>query len=429
MTASSSFVAFIGIDWADQKHAVCLMLPSGEVEHSMLPQNAESIEAWFADLRQRFGDQPIAVCLEQSRGALIYALMQYESLVLYPVNPKQLADYRNSFSISGAKNDPGDATLLARLLAERHHDLRAWQPDDDVTRSLRQLVELRRKWVGQRTAHENQLTACLKQSYTLAFKLSSDGKVNHPKLLRLLKKFPTQQLLQRASPKQLERLLPRRRRMPDDPPAEELLKQRIAQIRQARPITRDAAVLRSGRLNVVQLVAAIEQLNESIAECEKEIEQLFKQHPDHELFAALPGAGEALAPRLLAAFGSDRERFESAAEVQQLSGIAPVTKQSGKSRYVQKRWACTKFLRQTFHEFAMYSVRYSDWARAFVKMKTDKGAGYHQAIRALAFKWIRILYRCWRTRQPYDEQRYLNQLRAKNAPLLQYLDPQPNPNT
>jgi transposase len=121
--------------------------------------------------------------------------------------------------------------------------------------------------------------------------------------------------------------------------------------------------------------------------------------------------------------GSDRQKFASAQELQQLSGIAPVTKRSGKSRSVHMRWACPKFLRQTFHELARCSLRSSRWARAYLAMRQALGHGYQQSLRALAFKWQRILFRCWQTQQPYDEQRYLQSLHAKHAPLLKYLLP------
>ena len=117
------YAAFVGIDWADAEHAVCL-LEEDAVEHTTVPQEAAALDAWVTGLRQRFGDRPVAVCLEQSRGALLYALLKYNGLVLFPLNPKQLARYREAFGPSGAKNDPGDAELLARFVREHHQRLR-----------------------------------------------------------------------------------------------------------------------------------------------------------------------------------------------------------------------------------------------------------------------------------------------------------------
>ena len=425
MTPSQEFAAFIGIDWADEKHDLCLLPAGGGGPHpSTLAQDPAAIAAWAAELRQRWGGRPIAVCLEQSRGALIGALLQYEFLVLFPLNPKQLAAYREALSPSGAKDDRTDAELLAQFLRDHHHQLRAWRPDDEVTRGLRLLTEQRRHWVEDRVALGNELLQRLKESYPLALQFQG-AEWHSEKFLALLEKFPSQRELQRASPKQLAQWLPRRRRVADDPPAEELLQMQIAAIRAALPITTDAAVLAAGRLAVVHVVALLRTLNQAIADCEQQLAELLAKHPDAQLFASFPGAGKALVPRLIAAFGTDREKFASAQELQQLSGIAPVTKSSGKTRVVQMRWACPKFLKQTFHEYAGCSVKQSRWAKAYFDMLRAQGHGYHEAIRSLAFKWQRIMFRCWTSRECYNEDRYLERLRATQAKLLHYLPPDP----
>ncbi len=350
MPQKLDYAAFIGIDWADTEHAVCLLTPDGSSEKQVIAQKPEDLAAWAIQLRQRFGGKRIAVCLEQSRGALIYALMQYDFLVLFPINPSQLAAYRKALNPSGAKDDPKDARLLASFLREHGEQLRAWKPDDEVTRGLRLLTEQRRRWVEDRVAYCNELLQRLKESYVLALKFAGT-ELHALNFLALLEQFPSQRDLQRASPQQLAKWLPRRRRVPDDPPAEELLQARIAEVRNTPMLTKDAAILDVSRLAVMHLVAMLRQLNQSIASCEKRIAELMEKHPDTPIFASFPGAGPALKPRLIAAFGTDRKKFASAQDLQRLGGIAPVTKRSGKTCYVQMRWACPKFLRQTFHEF------------------------------------------------------------------------------
>jgi transposase len=140
--------------------------------------------------------------------------------------------------------------------------------------------------------------------------------------------------------------------------------------------------------------------------------------PDYALFRALPGAGPTYAPRLLAAFGEQRERYQSAAAIQKYAGIAPVTERSGKKCWVHWRLQCPKFLRQTFVEWAAETIPRSFWAGAYYQSQRDKGCSHQAALRALAFKWIRILYRCWQTRTPYDESTYLNALKRRGSPLL-----------
>jgi transposase len=429
MTQDAAFAAYIGLDWEHEKHAVVLLPTAGGMaEHAEVKQNPEAIAAWVAELRARFAGRPVAICLEQSRGALVYALMQYDFLVLHPINPKQLSDYREALYPSGVKSDPTDAELLARFLRDHIDKLRAWRPDDEITRGLRLMNEQRRKWVEDRVALTNELQQRLKESYVLALELRAKDLASEP-FLALLEKFPSQRELQRASPKQLEKWLPKQRRTADEPPAEEILRERIAAIRRAAPMTTDRAVLEHARLVVANLVVMIRTFNQSIAQCDQKIDELFAQHPEGKLFATFPGAGKALAPRLAAAYGTDRDRFQSAQDMQQFSGIAPVTRTSGKTKVTQMRWACPKFLRQTFHEFARCSTKFSPWAKAYVAMRKARGHRYHESIRALAFKWQRILFECWKTRQPYDEDRYLQRLRATGSKIIQFLPPDPVPPT
>jgi len=120
--------------------------------------------------------------------------------------------------------------------------------------------------------------------------------------------------------------------------------------------------------------------------------------------------------------GSDRSRFESASEIQQYSGIAPVTDRSGKHVWIHRRFACPKFLRQTFHEFAGQSIKFCAWARAYYDMKRGVGKGHHAAVRALAYKWIRIIFRCWQDRVGYDEKTYIRALQRSGSPVLGFMD-------
>jgi|WetSurMetagenome_2_1015567.scaffolds.fasta_scaffold122704_1 transposase len=416
--------AFVGVDWGDQEHAYCILAADGSaVARGTLKQTPEAIAVWATQLRRQFGGRPVAVCLEQSRGALIFALMQYDFLLLCPLNPAQLAAYRKALHPSGAKDDPTDAELIARFACNHSDQLRVWKPADEITRGLGLLSEQRREWVEQRVALENQLRQRLKETYPQALQLFP-GDLHAERFLTFLAKFPTLGELQRASPRQLAKWLAPRRRRADDPPAEQLGREAAATVRQALPLTKDPAVLEHARLTIRHLQAQLELLNEAVTECDEKIAALFARHPDREVFASFPGAGATLAPRLAAAFGTDREKFHTAGDIQQISGIAPVTRSSGKTRVVQIRWACPKFLRQTFHEFARCSTKFSAWAQAYLEMRRAAGTPYQVIVRALAFKWQRIMFRCWQTRQPYDEQRYLESLRTAGSKLLRFLPPQ-----
>lgn len=410
-----SYPVILGMDWADERHAVCLIDREKGVQESFeVEQTPEALTEWVALLRKRFPDTSIAVSVEQKRGALIYALMKYEFLVLIPVNPKQLANFRDALSASEAKDDPDDAQLLAELCLKHEDHLRVWKPEDEETRLLALLTEGRRHLVNERTTLKNRLKSCLKEYFPQALQLCD---VLHSSLLcALLARWPSLPALQAATDEEIIQLFRECHCYSSQQRA-----RRLQIIREGIPLTTDRAIVTSHQLLVRSLVRQIQDLNESIAEFDSHIEVVFHAHTDYAIFQSFPGAGAAMAPRLLCAFGTDRDRYAGAADLQAFSGIAPVTRKSGKSRVVRRRWACNKFLRQTFHEYAAQSVKYSTWARAYYLMMKERTGGHHAALRALAFKWIRILYRCWQDHQVYDEARYLESLRRHQAPLLKYL--------
>lgn len=407
--------AFIGLDWADQQHAICLQEAGATRREPLkLDQTPEALQAWIQQLRARFGGRPVAIAVEQARGALIYALMHVDFLHLYPVNPQTLAKLRQAFYPSGAKDDPGDAELLLEVLLNHRKHLRVWVPDDVITRSIQLLTEGRRKLVDERTALTNQLTAVLKMYFPQA--LDWFGDLHTARACAFLQQWPCLQQLKAATASSIRKFYRRQGYRGEDK-----LEQLIKNIQLAQPLTEDQAVVLASTMMVHALVKQIPSLTDSIEEYDRQIARLFKEHDDSTLFGSFPGAGPTLAPRLLAAFGSDRNRFEYAAEVQQLSGVAPVTEKSGKACWVHWRWACSKFLRQSFHEFAGQSVLKSVWARAYYQQQRQRGKSHHAALRALAYKWIRIIYRCWKDRTPYDEATYFKSLQLRGSTLASAL--------
>ncbi len=407
---SVQFAAFVALDWADEKHAWALQAAdSDRSEQGEIDHTPETVDAWAAGLAQRFGGRPVAVALEQAHGALLFMLTKYEHLVLHPVHPTSLARYRETFYPSGAKDDPVDACLLLDLLRHHRDKLRPWEPDTVETRTLQFLVEDRRKLVNERTRQSNRLTARLKLYFPQVLKWFDN--VRSSLVGELLQRWPTLEELQKARPATLRQFFHQHNCR-----STERIDERLEQIRQAMPATRDAAVVHSSITNVKTLVHMIATLRDGITELDRQIAALFAQHADAALFDSLPAAGPVLAPRLLAALGTRRERYQNAGEVQCYSGIAPVLERSGRHHRTHFRWACPKFLRQTFHEWAGHSIASSAWAAEYYQHQRSKGNGHHAAVRALAFKWIRIVYRCWQNHTPYDEARYQETLRRRRSP-------------
>jgi len=345
---------------------------------------------------------------------LVYALMRYQFLVLYSVNPKALAKFREAFYVSGAKDDPLDSDLLLELVTLHRHRLRAWQPDDELTRTISLLVQYRRELVDNQTGLTNRLSDLLKLYFPQA--LAWAGDLATVQACDFLERWPTLAKLRQTTAANLKQFyLAHGSRKP------KLIDARLEQIAAAQSLTTDGAVMTASVSMVQALIGQLRPLLAAIKQLDKQIAELYAAHEDQKLFSSFPGAGAVFGPRLLAAFGADRTRFSSPAEMQQLSGIAPVIERSGKSCWVHRRFACPKFLRQSFHEYAALSIRWSPWARSYYHQQRQRGTGHHAAVRSLAFRWIRIIFRCWQTREPYREEFYQQALQRRGSPLTNLL--------
>ena len=413
--APEAFAAFLGLDWADANHDVCLQAAGSERrEFLVLEHSPEAIDAWVQTLRTRFHGEPVAVCLELKQGPIVSALRQYDFLVLFPGNPFTRAKYREAFTPSRAKDDPTDAELQVELLLQHRDKLIPLTPQSPTMRALAQLVEHRRRLVGDQVRCTNRLTSALKNYFphVLQWLQEKDTGIFGD----FLSRWPTLKAAQLARRTTLEHVFREHHVRSAD-----VIKTRIEAIKSAGALTTDGGVITPNALWVQALVAQLRVTLQAITDFDNAIADHAQGHPDFPLFDALPGAGAVFAPRLLVAFGEQRERYASAEELQKYAGIAPVTERSGKKSWVHWRLQCPKFLRQTFVEWAAESIRHSFWAQAYYQQQRDQGKAHQAAVRALAFKWLRILSRCWQERTPYDESIYLQALKRRNAPLLHHL--------
>lgn len=414
--APQPVVCWVGLDWADKQHCLVVRTAPGAAPRTHLVEHKpEALEAWLLKLRQEHPQGRIAVAIEQSRGPVLYALMKYDFLALYPVNPRCLADYRNAFKISGAKDDPLDADLLCELVCLHTDRLRPLVVDDLPTRQLRLLVEGRRTFVEDRTGMSNRLGATLKSFYPLALELVGEN-LTTPLALDFLRRWPNLDKLKAAKPAVLRTFF-----YAHNSRSEDKIQERLEAIKQALPLTRDPALVQPLQLQMERLAEQVRTLNRTLEQFDAQIKAVFEQHTEKWLFDPLPGCGPALAPRLAAAFGTIRANFQSADDLLCFSGVAPVKKQSGGQKLVQFRYARPIFLHQSIVEFAKCSIGQCEWARLLYEHKLSKGKGRWAAIRAVAFKWVRILWRCWQERQPYDENRYLRRLQSEGVEIYRSL--------
>jgi transposase len=417
MNSTHPYDLAMGLDRSDQKADIHLIdTRSGEVKKQTLATSPEDLFQWLAQLRQQHPQSRVAICLEQPAANLIPFLETYSWITLYPINPITLQKFREAFVTSRAKDDAKDAQYLAELLLAHHDKLQPWQPDDSPTRQLRQLVLHRRAVVDERTGLTNRLKALLKQYFPQALDLCGED-LWRPLATGFLLKWPTLQSVQKArrpSLKQFYYLHGSR--------SDKLIQARLELLDNAVALTDEIAWLQSYALRVQLICRELQNVLQTLQDFEKQIAQVFARHPDREIFANLPGAGPTLAPRLLATLGSERERFAAAENLQRYSGIAPVTKQSGGTCYIHRRYLCPKFFKQSFHEYAKESILHSRWAAAYYLQQRGKGCGHHTAVRALAYKWQRIIWRCWQSRSIYREQIYEAALKKAGSPLVGLLE-------
>jgi len=413
----SSYDLIIGLDRSDQKADLHLIdTTTGLARAETVASSPENLRPWLLDLRQRHPKARVALCLEQPAGHLVPFLETYHWITLFPINPISLQKYREAFVTSRARDDGLDAQYLAQLLLHHPDKLKAWKPQDSQTRLLQQRVAHRRAVVDERTALTNRLQALLKAYFPQALHLCGED-LWRPLATAFLLKWPTLMAAQKTQPAALKQFY-----YLNGSRSQTLIAQRLKLLEQAVAVSDEPALNQSFALRVQLIGRQLQDVVRTIKSYEQQIAQAFDPHPDRQIFASFPGAGPVLAPRLLTAMGADRERFDSATNLQCYTGVAPDTKQSGKMRYVHRRYLCPLFERQSFHEFAKESVLGCRWAAAYYLDQRTKGKSHHTAVRALAFKWQRIIWRCWQDRTPYREETYEAALRKNGSPLVALFD-------
>lgn len=407
--SDKQFAAHIGLDWADDKHDFCLRgISSQEIEYGKFQHTPALIDEWAIGLKDRFNHQPIAICLELKSGPIVSCLLKYDFLTLFFVVPGALAKYRGIFSQSGAKDDPTDAFLQLDYMTKHFSDLREVKLDQANTRTLDQLTHHRKAFVNEKVKVVSRITAGLKAYYPLALDIFND--LDTIVFCDFIERWPNLSKLKGARQATLKTFFKSHRSGRDD-----LMNRRFELIHTAISLTDDLAIIDPYQQYLLGLVNLLKSHLETIKGYDTKIASIFEQHEDFDIFTSFPGAGPHLAPRLLAAFGSDRSVFSSAEEVQKCSGVAPVVVRSGKKLWVHWRFKCPKFSRQTFVECANQSIRQSFWAKEFYDNCRAKGKSHQATIRALAYKWIRIMYRCWKDHKTYNEATYLFALKERNT--------------
>ena len=401
---------FVGLDWAAETHAVCVINTEGRtlaqftVEHS-----ADGIAGLIAKLA-RFGDPiDVQVGIERPDGRLVDLLLEAGHPVV-PVSPNAIKTWREGEVVSGAKSDTGDALVIAEYLRLRAHRLQVVPGYSAETKALRTVVRTRDDLVQLRVAATNQLAALLDTYWPGGKAVFAD--IESPIALAFLAHYPTAAAARHLGEKRLAAFVVKHgysgRRTPT---------QLLARLRAAPPGTVDEVLTEAVRDAVLALVAVLTALGGALKALDRSVAAHLGEHPDGPIFTSLPRSGQINAAQVLAEWGDVREAYDHPDAVAALAGVTPVTNQSGKHKAVHFRWACNKRFRQALTTYADNSRHASPWAAHIYNQARAGGKDHPHAIRILARAWIRVIWRCWQNREPYDPVRHRGATKISNPAL------------
>jgi transposase len=403
---------YAGFDWAKDHHAVVIVDAEGRMVADFVFDH--SLEGWNHFAQKTSAWPNLAVAVETSQGAAVDQLLQREYTV-YPVNPVAAQSYRERKAPSGTKTDHLDAWGLADALRVDGQGWRALQPLDPLTQQLRLLVRDEVTLIEQRTALVNQLQQALMEYYPAALEAFDDWTDDFT--WEFVLAFPTPQALVKAGKRRWEKFLHTHRLW-----RPETVQNRLAIFARADQFTGSEPITRAKSQLAVSLCKLLCTLRQQLKLYRKQIEALFRDHPDHDLFGSLPGAKDVLAPRLLGAVGSDPDRYGSHQALQCIAGTAPVSYQSGKLNKVRVRWSCDTFMRHTVHLWANSFRKASTWGQAYYLKKRDQGMSHACALRCLGQRLLKILFRMLKDKTCYDAELHARNQQKHGSWVLKLMD-------
>jgi transposase len=383
---------YAGFDWARHHHAVVIVDSKGQIVADF--EFKHSLEGWQSFQQQTAVWPNLAVAIETNQGAAVDQLLQ-RGYTVYPVNPVASESYRKRKAPSGTKTDHFDGWGLADALRVDGHGWKPLQPMDPLTHQLRLLCQDEVTLIEQRTSLVNQLQQALVEYYPAALEAFDDWTC--PFTWEFVIQFPTPQALVAAGHRRWEKFLHTHKLW-----RPETAEKRLALFGQADQFKASAPITRAKSQLAMSLCKLLRTLQQQLDEYRKQIEALFKSHPDHDLFGSLPGAKKVLAPRLLAAIGNDPQRYGSHKVLQSFAGTAPVSYESGQISKARIRWACDKFLRHTVHLWADCFRHGSHWGQTYYQKKRHQGMSHACALRCLGQRLLKIVFKMLSDKKPYD---------------------------
>lgn len=401
---------YLGIDWSQSKHDICFLNPTGStVAQHVIPHSQEGF--WqIEDIRQKLGVgvEDCFVGLETTHNILLDFLWDRGYSQIYLLHPSKVRSSRGRFRQSAARNDPGDALLIADILRTDHARMQTWQPDHVLTRQIRAKINFVSYLTRQIVGLTNRQRALLLRYYPVAADLFTTLKA--PIAQHFIRAFPSPRDAGRLDLEQFRTFIKQHHYV-----HYHKLPGILAKLHQPYPQAAPEIIL-ACQQEAKMLAAILLEMIVSKKATLREIKTLFAQHPDREIYASLPGTGEYLQPALLAKFGDNRDRFPSPSRVQTLAGTCPVTISSGRRKRVQFRKSCDHDFRHIVQQWARISLRHSVWANVYYSRVRPHCESESHAYRCLANRWLAVLWRLWQDRMPYDEAYHLRQRALRSQP-------------
>lgn len=390
---------YVGIDWGSAEHAVCVLAEAGRTRTEFTITHTA---AGFAELARRLAGlgpaEDIPVAIERPDGRLVDLLLEAGHPVV-PVKAGAIKAWRDAEVLSGAKSDPGDAMVIAEYLRLRHHKLSPARPFSPQTKALRTAVRTRDDVVRLRVMATNMLSALLDGFWPGTKTLFAD--VESPIALDFLTRYPTPASAAYLGEKRMAAFCVKHGYSGRRAPAE-----LVKRLRAAPAGVMDEHHTEAGRDAVIALVTVLRTLGTVKKDLDRSVDAHLDQHPDAPVFTSLPRSGRVNAAQILAEWGDSRDAYDGPDAIAAFAGVAPVTKASGRMRGVSYRWACNKRLRQAMTTFADNSRHANDWAADVYQRARARGMDHPHAVRVLARAWVRVIYRCWLTNEPYQPDRH-----------------------
>jgi hypothetical protein len=390
---------FVGVDWAETHHDVCVLSEVGEVlARKRVPDTLEGART-LHELLAQHADEPedVLVGIEKDRG-LIVAAMLGANYHVYALNPMSVARYRERHVTSGSKSDPGDAKVLADVVRTDRHNHRETAGDSDGAEAIKALARAHQSALWSRQRELNALRNALKDYYPGA--LAAFGtNLSHGDAVEVLTLAPTPAL---GATLALSKITSALRRGGRQRNLDQTAKKIQAALREEQLRERPRVEAAFGAVTRAH-VAMIRAYSDTITELERSLAEGFEQHPDAKIILSLPGLGMVLGARVLGEFGDDPNRYADAKSRKNYAGTSPVTKASGKSKIVLARFAGNRRLSGAADQWAFCSLTGSPGARAYYAELRGRGKTHRQAVRQLANRWVGVLHACLEQRVEYNE--------------------------